>query len=117
MKGKKFTWNITKEYNCRSKNVIYMVECTKDNCKERYIGETERMFKDRIYDHIGYVNNKNESQATGFHFNKPGHNVSDMKFTVIEGVKKNDKLYRKEREKQLINKFNTIKALIECHSN
>jgi len=107
VKGKKFTWNITKEYNCRSRNVIYIIECTKDNCKERYIGETERMFKERIYDHIGYVKNKNESQATGLHFNKPGHSVSDMKFTVIEGVKKNDKLYRKEREKQLINKFNT----------
>ena len=31
------------------------------------------MFKERIY-----VKNKNESQATGSHFNKPGHSVSTM---------------------------------------
>ena len=107
IKGKKFTWNITKQYNCRSKNVIYMIECSKEKCKQRYIGETERMFKERIYDHIGYVKNHIETQATGFHFNQPGHNVSDMTFTIIEGIKKQDTVYRKEREKQLIKKFNT----------
>ena len=75
VKGKQFTWNITKQFNCRSKNVIYMVECSKDKCKQRYIGETERMFKERIYEHIGYVKNHIETKATGFHFNQKGHSV------------------------------------------
>ena len=107
IQGKHFTWKLTKEFNCRSKNVIYMVECKKDKCKQRYIGETERLFKDRINEHIGYVKNRNENMARGKHFNQPGHTVSDMTFTVLEKVKKTDTLYRKEREKHLIQKFNT----------
>ena len=105
--GNKFTWNLTKEFNCRSKNIIYMIECKKDKCKQRYIGETERLFKERINEHIGYVRSKNENISTGKHFNEPGHKISDMTFTVLEGVKKVDVIYRKEREKHLIAKFNT----------
>ena len=47
-------------------------------------------------------------QATGEHFNLPGHNISNMKVTIVERVKKNDDQYRKEREKYFINKFNTF---------
>ena len=34
-------------------------------------------------EHRGYINN-NKNKATGDHFNLPGHNVYDMKFTVLE---------------------------------
>ena len=44
---------------------------------------------------------------TGAHFNLPGHSVSDLSATVLERVKINDISYRKEREKYLINHFNT----------
>ena len=108
IKAKKFTWKITKEVNCRSKNIVYMIECGK--CFQRYIGETERMFKDRIYEHLGYVRNCDMDKITGEHFNKNGHKISDMKFSILEKVKKNDVHYRKERESQLINKFNTYNA-------
>ena len=47
-------------------------------------------------------------QATGEHFDLPGHNISNMKVTIVERVKKNDDQYRKEREKYFINKFNTF---------
>ena len=36
-------------------------------------------------------------QATGEHFNLPGHSISNMKVTIVERVKKNDDQYRKER--------------------
>ena len=85
-----------------------MIECGK--CFQRYIGETERMFKDRIYEHLGYVRNCDMDKITGEHFNKSGHKISDMKFSILEKVKKNDVHYRKERESQLINKFNTYNA-------
>ena len=84
-----------------------MVECNKNNCMQKYIGETDRQFRTRMLEHIGYVKNKNIKQATGFHFNLPGHSLTNMQFTIIEQVKKRNVYYRKEREKFHINNFNT----------
>ena len=73
----------------------------------RYIGETQRMLRFRIADHRGYVRQGDTNKATGAHFTLPGHSLSDMKFTVIEQVKKNNEMYRKLREKYFIQKFDT----------
>ena len=59
------------------------------------------------YLHRGYVNNQVVSVSTGEHFNLPGHSLANMKITIIEQVKKNDNMYRKERKKYFINKFNS----------
>ena len=42
-----------------------------------------------------------------FHFNESGHSLADMKMIILEKVKKNDELYRKECEHYFIRKFNT----------
>ena len=73
----------------------------------RYIGESERKLQKRLLEHRGYVNNYILSQATGHHFNQPGHDISNMTITAIEKVKKMDSSYRKEREKYYIRQFNT----------
>ena len=101
-------WEIQKNLNCNSENIVYMIECQKDNCRKRYIGQTERKLSDRFSEHRGYVNRKILSQPTGQHFNSPGHSISDMKITVIEKIKKNDKSYREERETYFIALFNTF---------
>ena len=93
--------------NCESYNVIYLLECQKERCKERYIGETGRLLKFRLAEHRGYINNKVESQASGSHFNQPGHSLADLKVTILEQVKINSEEYRKERESYFIRKFNT----------
>ena len=72
----------------------------------KYVGETERILKFRLAEHRGYVNN-NDDTATGEHFNMPGHSLSDLTVTILERVKSTDDLYRKEREKYFIRKFNT----------
>ena len=64
-----FTWKIRKNVDCNTTNVIYMIECTKETCKEKYIGESERTVKKRFDEHRGYVKNKIISKATGSHFN------------------------------------------------
>ena len=74
----------------------------------KYVGETKIILKYRFAEHRGYVNNSDESQATGEHFNSPGHSLSDMTITILEKVKLNDALYRKEREKYFIRKSNTF---------
>ena len=83
-----------------------MIECKKDNCKKHYIGETDRELAERFSDHRGYVINKHLNQPTCFHFNQPGHDISVI---VLEKVEKNDEIYRKQRKKYLINKFNTFR--------
>ena len=65
-----------------------MIECSIENCKQRYIGETKRMLKPRMADHRGYVSNGDTSTATGAHFNSPGHSLANMKVTEIEIGKK-----------------------------
>ena len=91
--------------DCSTKNVVYMIGCKK--CPLQYIGETERMIKERFAEHRGYVNTKNESKTTGAHFNTRGHATSDMEITVIEKVFNQDAQFRKQREKLWIQKFNT----------
>ena len=83
-----------------------MIECSKDTCKKKYIGQTEHKLTTRMSQHLGYVRNKNLSQPTGYHFNLPGHKISDMKIIILE---KKDLFYRKEREQYLIRKFNTYR--------
>ena len=85
--GPNFTWTLNGKYTCNTKNVIYMIECKKDNCKKRYIGETDRELAERLRDHRGYVKNKHLNQPTGFNFNLPGHDISDMTAIVLEKVK------------------------------
>ena len=86
-------------------NVIYLLGC--DKCPQQYIGETERMLKDRFLEHKGYANTNNQTKATGHHFNQKGHSVSNMKITVLEKVFNNNPQFRKQREKMYIQKFNT----------
>ena len=73
-----------------------------------YIGESERTLKERICEHLGYINTKKIRGPAGEHFNLPGHTKADMKVLVLEKVKYTDPEYRKERESHLIRKFNTF---------
>ena len=72
----------------------------------KYIGETKRILKFRLTEHRGYVNNDDDT-ATGQHFNLPGHSLSDLTVTILEKVRSNDDLYRRERERYFMRKFNT----------
>ena len=101
-------WTIQKKVSCSTFNCVYMISCDKENCHQKYIGETGRILKHRKADHRGYILNQVQSRATGAHFNLPGHSLANMKFTVIEQVKYNNEAYRKERETYHINQFNTF---------
>ena len=94
--------------SCKSKNLVYLIECEKERCRQKYIGETERSLKDRTSEHISYIRSKNLAQATGYHFNLPGHSLSDMKVSGLELIKNPDSEYRKERESYIIRKFNSF---------
>ena len=101
------TWKLNRILTCNNLNIVYMIECNKENCRNRYIGETKRSMKHRLADHRGYIVNKHVDKATGAHYNLPGHSLANLKITILEQVRYNDDDYRKEREKYFINKFNT----------
>ena len=101
-------WKINRQITCNSCNLVYAIYCLKDNCRQVYIGETKRMPKFRLADHRGYVTNNVTSQATGEHFNLPGHSLADLRVTVIEQTARRSNEYRKEREHYHIQKFNTF---------
>ena len=62
--------------------------CKKEKCEKVYIGETERLLKFWLVDNRGYSVNKDATQATGRHFNLPGHNQEDLSITVVEQSRK-----------------------------
>ena len=45
------------------------------------------------------MKNEHLNKATGWHFNKKGHSVSDMKVSILEKVFSTDEALRLEREK------------------
>ena len=61
----------------------------------------------RFRQHRGYVRNKEVEKSTGEHFNKPGHQMADMRITVLEKLKSSDAQLRKTRESFYIQRFNT----------
>ena len=99
-----FKIDIGDQVNCQTENIVYCIECQK--CSVQYIGETQRSLQDRIAEHRGYIVNQHRAKATGEHFNLPGHQLSDMRVTVLEKIK-NNTLYRKQREQMWIQNFNT----------
>ena len=80
----------------------------KETCKQRYIGETKRSLVKRLSEHKGFISSLFPTKAKGIHFNKSGHSVDDVRITILEKMKTSDDEYRKERERYLINKFNTF---------
>ena len=77
-----FRMEINSSVDCSTSNIIYLLGCKK--CPQQYIGESERMLRERFSEHKGYVNTRNMSKSTGAHFNLRGHCTSDMEITIIE---------------------------------
>ena len=96
--------HLAREYHCQTKNLVYLVHCTK--CNDQYIGETKKTLEDRFNQHLGYVDHRDFRQATGRHFNLPGHQKSHMSITVLESINTDDQAYRKRRESEYIQQFN-----------
>lgn len=92
---------LTRKVDCNSKSVIYCINCKV--CSQQYIGQTGRRLKDRVKEHIGYI--KQNREATGEHFNRPGHSLADMQVQVIEVEPSNSTVRRETREAMWIQKF------------
>ena len=93
---------LSKSFDCQTSNIVYIVGCKK--CNDQYIGQTKKTLEDRFKQHLGYV--ANNINATGTHFNSPGHSRSDMTISVLEKVSRIDRNLRETRESTFIEMFN-----------
>ena len=69
--------------------------------------ESNRSLQSRFSEHLGYVKNQKINKATGEHFNRKGHSISDKDITIVEKVHNNSEIFRKQKEQMFIQKFNT----------
>ena len=100
-----FRVEINRPVDCQTRNILYCISC--DRCPAQYVGQSERSLQDRFSEHRGYVTSRNMSKATGKHFSQNGHQISDMKVTIIEKVFSPHEAVRLEREKHFIKQMNT----------
>ena len=109
-----FSHKITDSVNCETENYVYYWRCQKTNCKDytkcEYVGLTKRSFRLRIAEHKQNVRSKNLETPSGFHFNKPGHNLSHFAGLVLEHVKSVDPFVLRAREFLYIQNF-------DCYRN
>ena len=100
--------------NCETENCVYYWRCVKTNCKDypkcEYVGLTKRAYRTRIGEHKQNIRSKNLETPSGFHFSKPGHNLSHFAGLVLEKVKSSDPFVLRAREFLHIQKF-------DCYRN
>jgi hypothetical protein len=96
--------------SCISQSVVYCIVCIK--CNTNYIGETKRLVKTRIMEHINDIKNhkkfNKKPTEVALHFNQEFHDYEkDLKFVVLRhDIDSN--LRRKSYENDLINIFKTF---------
>ena len=90
--------------DCTTTNVVYCVFCNKNNCKQLYIGQTQRQLKTRFGEHKTSVRTKAKN-VIGEHFVGPGHSLANMEIAAIEKVRNNKQSFIEKRESLWIKKF------------
>jgi len=112
----KYTFSATKEeqhttdsLSCKSKNLIYLIECKK--CGRQYIGETKRQLNERFGEHRRSILNHNQlisPTPISEHFNQHGHSINDVLLIPLELIHNNRDSVRKASEAHLIDNAMTL---------
>jgi hypothetical protein len=102
---KKLTFPITENFNCNSKNVIYLITCKK--CQIRYVGQTSRSLKERLNNHRSDIR-LNKNTAVAKHFNSPQHNVQHLTIIPIHNIENLNITDRLHLEKDYMKALDTI---------
>ena len=101
--NKKFT--VTRRFTCSSPNVVYAVRCTR--CGILYVGETGRLFSDRITEHLADIRHSRLSRQVAAHFLADQHSLLDFRAQVLWGVR-GDLTDRRHLESWLISHLGTM---------
>ena len=79
-------YNTMKNISCRSSNVIYCITCK--SCNKQYVGQTLRKIKDRLYEHMRDIDNRNPDKPLGLHFRNNCQQDSRIEVHILEFIKK-----------------------------
>ncbi|XP_019616014.1 PREDICTED: uncharacterized protein LOC109463602 [Branchiostoma belcheri] len=74
-------YNIRAHITCRTKNIIYMIQCKK--CGMQYVGETGQTLANRLNGHRSSIKTDKDTPISA-HFNQPNHTVADMEVIGLE---------------------------------
>ena len=83
---------LTKEVNCRSSNVVYLIRCRRSG-KNIYIGQTKEELRDCLDQH-----RKRQDSTVYQHFTSEGYSFGDMEVMILADI--DDDKVRKEKEVQ-----------------
>ncbi len=82
--------------NCNTKNVIYLLECTKCTRRNQYVGQTQRCMNTRLAGHRAASKTKPNLPIYKHFLTLPNHNIErDIKITILEKTTQ-DKLTSRE---------------------
>lgn len=74
-------YKIRHSFSCNSKNIIYLITCTK--CKKQYVGKTTRPLKERINHHRTSIFTQ-QKRYISIHFNFPDHQITNLTVQAID---------------------------------
>lgn len=98
--------NIIKYYsNCKTRNCIYILECS--NCQIKYIGETERTLSERLCEHYSKYKHNN-THPLYEHFRQEGHHFKNIMFYIVQHNQEWQSKQRQTAETRWINKLKTL---------
>ena len=100
----KITYPIRHTFSCSSKNVIYLITCTK--CRKQYVRLPTKFLRERINHHRTSINTKNKRYINN-HFNFPDHSLNNLSVQAIDTVK--NSTFQKPNDLEL------LRTLLDTH--
>ena len=93
--------------DCRTSNVIYLIECKK--CSVQYVGETENALRVRLTGHRSDIKHHRTEKPVARHFNLSDHSIDDLSIMVIEKIHREDVEYRRRKESHWITTIRSMR--------
>ena len=76
-----FRIRIQGRFTCKSKNVIYVLSCTK--CGLQYVGQTGNTFNEHYRAHLTDIRQRNVLKPVSLHFTSTDHSVNNVVATIV----------------------------------
>lgn len=106
VQGPKSEFTITKQFNCLTYNIVYVIHCTK--CGKLYIGETGRTLNTRFKEHLADIRHRRDKPVAN-HFNTADHSIYHVRVKGLWLMFSDNSQDRKDMESHLIDRLGSRK--------
>ena len=100
----KQTLNIKGNFNCQTKNIVYVISCAK--CGVQYVGQSGNTFNERLRGHLADIRQGNNFKPVPRHFTSSNHTSDDVTATIVTQTHNNVN-FRLRTEETWINTLQT----------